>query len=98
MAVLGVIFLFVIIGVAVVFVAFAGGGSAAREAYLTRGRTFFRIAIPLVYVGIGIAIPAVVIANGESKVGGVGALANETLSHDLEEGKLTFQESCASCH
>jgi mono/diheme cytochrome c family protein len=98
MAVFGLIALFVLIGAGVIFVAFAGGGSAAREAYLTRGRTFFKVAIPVLYIGLGIAIPAVVIANHESKVGGQGALANETPSEKLEKGKETFQSTCASCH
>jgi mono/diheme cytochrome c family protein len=98
MAAFALITLFVLIGAAVVFVAFAGGGSAAREAYLTRGRTFFKVAIPLLYVGLGIAVPAIVIANRDSKVGGEGALANESPSHQLEQGKQTFMTTCASCH
>lgn len=98
MAVLGVIALFLILGSAVIFVAYAGGGAAAREAYLTRGRTFFRIAIPVLYVGLGIAIPAVVIANHDSKEGGSGALANKVPSSHLEDGKEVFKETCASCH
>ncbi len=98
MAVLGVIALFLIIGSAVIFVAYAGGGSAAREAYLTRGRTFFRIAIPVLYIGLGIAIPAVVIANHDSKEGAQGALATKTPDEQLENGKEVFMETCASCH
>ena len=43
-----------LIGIGVFFVAFSGGPGRAREAYLTRGRTFFRIAIPLIYIGLGL--------------------------------------------
>jgi mono/diheme cytochrome c family protein len=98
MAVLGLIFLFLILGTAVVFVAYSGGPGAAREAYLTRGRTFFKIAIPLLYIGLGIAVPAVVISNRDQKVGNSGALANESPHGDLKRGKQVFQETCASCH
>jgi mono/diheme cytochrome c family protein len=98
MATLGLIALFVLVGGAVAFVAFSGGPSKAREAYLTRGNTFFKIAIPLIYVGLGIAIPAVVIANGEEKEGNTGALANSVPDGQLENGKELFQNTCATCH
>jgi cytochrome c553 len=98
MAVLGVIFLFLLIGTGVIFVAYSGGPGAAREAYLTRGRTFFKITIPLLYIGLGIAVPAVVIANHNKKIGGEGALVNESPHGDLAKGKSIFQETCASCH
>ena len=37
-----------LIGIGVFFVAFSGGPGRAREAYLTRGRTFFRIVLPAI--------------------------------------------------
>jgi mono/diheme cytochrome c family protein len=98
MATLGLILLFVLVGGAVAFIAFSGGPSKAREAYLTRGGTFFKIVIPVVYVGLGIAIPAVVIANGEEKEGNTGALANSVPDGQLENGKELFQNTCATCH
>jgi cytochrome c1 len=98
MAVLGLIALFLIVGTGVIFVAYSGGPGAAREAYLTRGRTFFKIAIPILYIGVGIAIPAVVIANHNAKVGNNGALADESPHGDLKRGKAVFEQTCASCH
>jgi cytochrome c553 len=98
MATLGIILLFLIVGGAVAFVAFSGGPGKAREAYLTRGRTFFRIAIPVLYIGLGIAIPAVVIAGREGKEGNTGALANTVPSHKLQDGKNLFSNTCATCH
>jgi cytochrome c553 len=98
MATLGIILLFLVAGGAVAFVAFSGGPGAAREAYLTRGRTFFRIAILVLYIGLGIAIPAVVIAGSEAKEGNTGALANTEPSHKLQDGKNLFLASCATCH
>jgi cytochrome c553 len=98
MATLGLILLFLIVGGAVMFIAFSGGPGAAREAYLTRGNTFFKIAIPLLYVGLGIAIPAVVIANRDVKEGNTGSLANTVPKGKLKEGKTLFQNTCATCH
>lgn len=98
MATFGLIALFVLIGSAVIFIAYSGGPGAAREAYLTSGSTFFKIAIPVVYVGLGIAIPAVVIANSEQKEGNTGSLANTAPSERTEKGKELFQNTCATCH
>ena len=98
MATLGIILLFLIVGGAVAFIAFSGGPGAAREAYLTRGGTFFKIAVPLLYVALGVAIPAVVIASMDAKEGNTGALANTEPSKKLQEGKDLFQATCATCH
>jgi mono/diheme cytochrome c family protein len=98
MATLGFVLLFLVLGVGVIFVAYTGGLGAARQAYLTRGGTFFKIAIPLIYVGLGIAIPAVIIADGHAKEGSTGALASKPAKGKLEEGKLLFQNTCATCH
>ncbi len=89
---------FLALGIGVLFVAFSGGPGKAREAYLTRGRTFFRIAIPVLYIGLGIAIPAVVIAGREGKEGNTGSLANTVPSQQLQDGKNLFQMTCATCH
>jgi mono/diheme cytochrome c family protein len=98
MATVGFVLLFLALGVGVIFVAFTGGMSAARQAYLTRGGTFFKIAIPVIYLGVGIAIPAVVIADGQTKEGATGSLASKPAKGQLEEGKVLFQNTCAGCH
>jgi mono/diheme cytochrome c family protein len=91
---------FVVAGLAVMFIAFAGGASAAREAYLTRGRRAFTISMVLLYVGLGIAVPAVVIAGRGEAVGGTGSLRTEEIAGDqtLEDGKQLFIQTCKSCH
>ena len=89
---------FVVAGVVVLFIAFWGGPSAAREAYLTRGRRVFTISILLLYVGLGIAIPAAVIAGRGEAVGGTGTLRGEEVSGKLEDGKQLFIQTCKSCH
>jgi cytochrome c553 len=98
MAAAAIIIAFLILGAGVVFVAYSGGPGRARESYLTGGRRFFRIALPLIYLGIGIAIPAVVIANKSAGEGGVSGLADKHPSKTLERGKAIFRQTCASCH
>jgi cytochrome c553 len=98
MTIVVVLLPFVLLGIAVIFIAFSGGPGAAREAYLTRGNRFFRIAIPVLYVGLGIVVPAVVIANRSQAEGGKGPLRTAGLSPKLEKGKQLFRETCASCH
>ena len=98
MTIVAVLLPFVLLGIAVIFIAFSGGPGAAREAYLTRGGRLFRIAIPVLYVGLGIAVPAVVIANRSEAEGGDGRLRNASLSPQLEKGKELFRNTCASCH
>jgi cytochrome c553 len=98
MATLALVLIFLVLGAGVIFVAYTGGLGAARQAYLTGGGTFFKIAIPLVYIGFGIAVPAVIISNGEAKEGSSGALANTVPHGQIEQGKQLFQGTCASCH
>jgi mono/diheme cytochrome c family protein len=98
MEVLLVIGPFLLLGLGVLFVAFAGGGGRAREAYLSGGRRFFPIAILVIYVALGIAVPAAVIAARGEAEGGVGSLRTEEVSADLENGKELFIATCKSCH
>src|SRR3954470_28049 len=97
MATAAFVIAFLLVGSAVAFVAFSGGPSQAREAYLTKGRRGFRIAIPIIYIGLGIAVPALVLANSHSAEG-PQALASKQGSHDFTEGKTLFRENCWSCH
>jgi hypothetical protein len=89
---------FLALGAAVAFVAFSGGPSQAREAYLTRGRRGFRIVIPILYLALGIAVPAIVLANRPAGAGEQGTLAHKDTSKDFNEGKTLFRENCWSCH
>src|SRR3954467_12069421 len=98
MATAAFVIAFLALGAAVAFVAFSGGPSQEREAYLTKGRRGFKIAIPIIYVGLGIAVPALVLANRHSAEGSSGTLADKQGSHDFNEGKTLFRENCWSCH
>jgi cytochrome c553 len=98
MEVLIVLAPFVVAGLAVMFIAFSGGPSAAREAYLTRGGRVFTLSMILLYLGLGVAVPAVVIASRGEAEGGTGSLRTKEVSGKDEEGKKLFIQTCKSCH
>ena len=81
-----------------IFIAFSGGPSAAREAYLTRGGRFFTFTMILLYAALGVAVPAAVIAARGEAEGGAGSLRSEQISGKQEEGKSLFIQTCKSCH
>ena|SRR5215211_559696 len=89
---------FLLLGIIVVFIAFSGGPGAARATYLSRGRRGFTIAIVLLYLAAGIAVPAAVIAGRDESEGGVGPLEQTELTSQEQEGKELFKHTCASCH
>ena len=98
MEVLFVLAPFVVVGLAVIFIAFSGGAGAAREAYMTRGGRFFSFSIAVIYVALGIAVPALVIASRGEAEGGTGSLRSKEISGKLEDGKTLFIQTCKSCH
>jgi mono/diheme cytochrome c family protein len=98
MAVAAFVLGFLALGVAVAYVAFWGGPSGARQAYLTRGRRGFRITIVVLYVALGIAVPALVLANGNAAKGEGGSLARQKPNSEFNKGKGLFRNSCWSCH
>jgi cytochrome c6 len=98
MAVAAFVIGFLALGAAVAYVAFWGGPSGARQAYLTRGRRGFKIAIPIIYVGLGIAVPALVLADGNAAKGEGGSLAGQSGNSQFNKGKGLFRQSCWSCH
>jgi mono/diheme cytochrome c family protein len=86
-----------LVGIGVVFVAFSGGPGRARRAYLTGGRRFFTLLMLLIYVGLGVAVPAIIIANREEALGATSDLRTEDAGN-LKDGKHLFASTCASCH
>jgi len=98
MEVLAIVLPFLLLGVGVLFIAFSGGPSEAREAYMTQGNRIFRLAVPVVYVIGGLLVPALIVANRGAAAGGTDSLASESLSMDEETGKSLFTERCGSCH
>ena len=98
MATAALVLAFLALGAGVLFIAFSGGPSRAREAYLTGGRRMFKFVIPAIYVGIGIAIPVLVIADREEAKGGVSHLKDQASSEETSEGRQLFKQACAQCH
>jgi cytochrome c551 len=98
MEVLIVLVPFVVAGLIVIFIAFSGGASAAREAYLTRGGRFFTFFMVLLYLGLGVAVPAAVIGSRGEAEGATGSLRTRDISGKLEDGKQLFISTCKSCH
>jgi mono/diheme cytochrome c family protein len=101
MEIVGFLAPWVLIGLAVIFISFSGGPGAAREAYMTRGRRGFGVVIVLIYIGIGIAVPAVVIASRGTRLGNDTALSQDKLRDakaDVRNGRQLFIETCSSCH
>jgi mono/diheme cytochrome c family protein len=98
MAVAAFVVAFLALGLAVAFVAFFGGPGGARHAYLTGGRRSFKIAIPILYVALGVAVPAIVLANGKAGLGSSGSLSDQQASAHLDRGHDLFRQACWSCH
>ena len=101
MEIVGFLAPWILIGLGVIFVSFSGGPGAAREAYLTRGSRLFGIVIVILFVGFGVAIPAVVIASRGTREGNTSVLQAEKVrdqSQQIRYGRQLFIESCAACH
>jgi len=98
MELLIVIVPFVLAGLAVIFIAFSGGPSAAREAYLTRGGRIFTVTVLLLYAVFGVAVPAAVIAARHEAKGGSNGLRTAEPTPTEERGKELFIQNCKSCH
>ena len=101
MAIIGFLIPWILVGLGVIFVSFSGGPGAAREAYLTRGRRVFGTLIVLAYIGLGIAIPAVVLADRGAREGNDAQLSQKMIRDqpaDIARGRGLFIENCASCH
>ena len=88
---------FVVLGSAVIFIAFSGGPGKAREAYLTRGNTTFRLTILVIYLVLGVGVPIAIIAARGDSLGG-GRLAATPMTPEEEQGKQIFAQTCATCH
>lgn len=91
---------FVLLGIAVMAIAFRGGRGAVRDAARGAARSSrgFKLLVLATYVLFGVAVPALVIAGRGEAEGGVGALQQKPLTATLEEGKKLFKAQCASCH
>jgi mono/diheme cytochrome c family protein len=100
-ATIGILLLFIVIGLGVVFVAFGGGAAGAREELLhsqTRvGRRVAFAGVAIVTLLFGVAIPALLLDNNASSQS-KSAPGGVELSESQQEGRELFAKHCATCH
>jgi mono/diheme cytochrome c family protein len=88
----------VLVGLGVLFVGFSGGPGRARQAYLTRGNRTFKVAILVIYLGVGLAVPAIILNARSDAQGATSQLQTKHASEEISKGKTLFRATCASCH
>jgi mono/diheme cytochrome c family protein len=88
----------VLIGIGVLFIGFSGGPGQARHAYLTRASGAFKVLIVIIYAGVGVAVPAIILANRQNAEGATNKLQTIIPSDQVQKGKTLFRSTCASCH
>jgi len=89
----------VLVGLAIFFIAVRGGPRGARESLYRqsrRGNKLAFVAFFAVYVAFGIAVPTLVLAGNDDST----EVASEglTLTQSEEEGRKLFGEYCNQCH
>jgi mono/diheme cytochrome c family protein len=89
----------VVLGLGLFFIAIRGGLGGARQAFQGQGpgaRRFFGISFVAIYLGFGLALPAVLLtgnhANANAQVGGLKLSAAE------KAGREMFGQHCGFCH
>jgi mono/diheme cytochrome c family protein len=99
MAVLLFVLFWVLVALGIFFVAIRGGPRGARAALQTQsyaGRRFAAFLFAVIYVGVGIAVPTVLLIgshhNANAEVNGV------KLSSDAKNGRKIFGDTCGACH
>ena len=85
----------ILVGLGVVFVAFSGGPGRARQAYLTRGNRAFQITILVIYLGVGIAVPAIILTARTDAQGATSQLETKHASAQISRGKTLCRATCA---
>ena len=98
--VLAFILFWVLLGLTVFFLAARGGskgtGQTARGRSSPEARRAWGLAFLVIYIGFGVAIPAVFLhgnnANASAQVGGI------TLTSGEKSGRIVFGQRCGVCH
>lgn len=89
----------IIVAVALVFIGIRGGPRSAREAFQSQsrgGRRFAGLFFAVVFVGLGLVVPAVLLAGNHDKADKhfKGVKLTSTDGH----GREVFRLQCATCH
>ena len=98
MEVLIVLVPFVLAGVAVMFIAFSWAERRAGGLPRDQGGRTFTLLMILLYLALGVAVPAAVIAGRGEALGATGPLRSEKPTAKEELGKQLFIQTCKSCH
>jgi mono/diheme cytochrome c family protein len=100
MAIVIIVVLFwVLVGLAVFFLAMRGGPRGARESLHTEskaGQRLVRAGVVLLFA-FGLVVPALVLAFNGANKGSVG-VGGVHLNAEQQHGRVLFGESCATCH
>ncbi len=88
----------VVLGVGALVFAFASGRRRGRVVPPAGGGVVVKVLLPILYVVLGVAVPAIAIVAQEEAVGGTRTLAAEEADEELERGKELFRQNCAGCH
>jgi mono/diheme cytochrome c family protein len=88
----------ILIGIGVLFIGFSGGPGQARQAYLTRGSVAFKLSMFVIYLGVGIAVPAIILASRGNAEGATNKTRTVIPTSQVQKGKGLFRATCASCH
>jgi mono/diheme cytochrome c family protein len=91
---------FIVLGLGVVFLAFGGGASGAREQLHSQtriGRRVSFIGTGLVTLLFGVGLPALLLDNNASSQS-KSAPGGVDLTKSQEEGRELFVRNCATCH
>jgi mono/diheme cytochrome c family protein len=90
----------VVLGIGLVVIAASGGLRGARETVLQRqtkrARGVFAAVFAVAYIGLGVAIPAVVIAGDRDDK--VDSKTGQTLTAAELHGREVFGQKCQQCH
>ena len=93
------VLVFLVLGLAVVFLAFSGRASVRyRQGAPTRaGRRFVAVVVAIVVVGLGLAVPlAIGVVNGNDHA--KGAPGGVDLNASEAAGRAVFAKYCSTCH
>jgi mono/diheme cytochrome c family protein len=89
----------VLLALALFFVAARGGVGGARAALQTQrrgGRRFMAVSFVVIYIGFGVAIPLVFLIGNHSKAS--AKVGTTHLTRAEKRGRILFGEHCGVCH
>jgi mono/diheme cytochrome c family protein len=99
MGVIIFVLVWVVLGLGIFFIAIRGGPRGARESLYGQSRRSRRVTgvvMLVLYLGIGVAVPAIVIAAGREKEDDLKG--GKSLTSAEANGRVLFSRFCVQCH